>query len=460
MSNILPKAPKFSLALIGPGIVLIAMGLGSGEFILWPYLVSQFGFGILWGALVGITCQYFVSNETGRYTLATGGSVYAGFYKLNKYIPYWFIISTYLSFAWPGIILAGGVIFSKLLNYGDPRVYTIAMLLMIGMLLTFGGKVYTNLERVQKIFVLIALPLLLFIAALVIDITTVDNIAVGLVGKGEGYWFIPPGIGLMAFLGSVAYSGAAGNLVASHSFYLQDEGAGAARNFDTQISLKNTTTSTFEGEQFEPNSVNVKNFNHWFKISAIEQFISFWIVGIITIIMLCVIAYGLAYPFNGEEGLNFIFLQSDEIAKRFPSFLGTIFLLIGVIFLFTTQLGIFETTSRIMTENFKLGAKSFTDKLSRSSIYFSFLWLQILSSIFIASLNLTQPIQILIIGTFFSAISMFVLSGLIFKLNTSAVLPEEIQMPFSRKLAVILSFIFFGIFCMLTVLDILGILQF
>ena len=41
----------------GPAFLVIALGIGSGEFILWPFLSVHYGFGILWGALLGITLQ-------------------------------------------------------------------------------------------------------------------------------------------------------------------------------------------------------------------------------------------------------------------------------------------------------------------------------------------------------------------------------------------------------------------
>ena len=36
--------------LIGPSFILLALGLGSGEVILWPYLAANYGLGIIWGA--------------------------------------------------------------------------------------------------------------------------------------------------------------------------------------------------------------------------------------------------------------------------------------------------------------------------------------------------------------------------------------------------------------------------
>jgi hypothetical protein len=35
--------------LIGSSFVILALGLGSGKVILWPYLTANYGLGIAWG---------------------------------------------------------------------------------------------------------------------------------------------------------------------------------------------------------------------------------------------------------------------------------------------------------------------------------------------------------------------------------------------------------------------------
>src|SRR3972149_3016511 len=64
--------------LIGPSFIILGVGLGSGELILWPYLSSNFGLGIIWAALLGITFQFFINMEIERYTLITGESIFVG----------------------------------------------------------------------------------------------------------------------------------------------------------------------------------------------------------------------------------------------------------------------------------------------------------------------------------------------------------------------------------------------
>ena len=68
----LPDPPRNYWRLVGPGIVAGGVGLSSGEFVLWPFIASQVGLVLLWGALVGVVTQFFLNMEVERYTLATG----------------------------------------------------------------------------------------------------------------------------------------------------------------------------------------------------------------------------------------------------------------------------------------------------------------------------------------------------------------------------------------------------
>ena len=81
----LPAPPTSYRRLIGPGVVAAGVGLASGEFVLWPYIASQAGLVLLWGAAVGIVTQWFLNMEIERYTLATGETALTGFSRLWKH---------------------------------------------------------------------------------------------------------------------------------------------------------------------------------------------------------------------------------------------------------------------------------------------------------------------------------------------------------------------------------------
>ena len=223
--KLFPK-PVSLKKLIGPSFVILALGLGSGEVILWPYLASNYGLGIAWGALLGITFQYFLNMEIERYALVKGESVFVGIYKICKPAVYWFIISTFIGFGLPGIIAASAQVFSSVIGIENFKWVAIIFLLIIGLILSTGKTVYGMMENLTKIILSIAVPFL-FLLAIFIS-TQTDWIALlnGLIGKGDGFRFLPQGISIATFLAAFAYSGAGGNLNLTQSIYIKEKGYG------------------------------------------------------------------------------------------------------------------------------------------------------------------------------------------------------------------------------------------
>src|SRR3954463_7727388 len=70
-----PMPPPISLRqMVGPSIILAGLALGSGEFILWPYITFRSGFVFFWACILAVVMQYFLNMEIMRWTLATGES--------------------------------------------------------------------------------------------------------------------------------------------------------------------------------------------------------------------------------------------------------------------------------------------------------------------------------------------------------------------------------------------------
>lgn len=69
-----PPPPTFlrSLRYIGPGLILTAGIVGTGELIVAPHLAAEQGFTLLWLIILGCIVKVFVQVELGRYAVATG----------------------------------------------------------------------------------------------------------------------------------------------------------------------------------------------------------------------------------------------------------------------------------------------------------------------------------------------------------------------------------------------------
>ncbi|OGM13664.1 hypothetical protein A3A76_02795 [Candidatus Woesebacteria bacterium RIFCSPLOWO2_01_FULL_39_23] len=442
----LPKPPPLK-KLIGPSFILLGLGLGSGELILWPYLASNYGFGIIWGAVLGITLQFFINMEIERYTLVTGESIFVGLSrKFKKIAPMWFLISTFLPWIWPGIIASSASLLAAALGVPYTKYFGIVLLLIIGLILTLGSSIYKTQEKFQKGIIYIGIPFIFLLTIFLTKTEHVTELAFGIIGKGRGYWFLPAGISISSFLAALAYAGAGGNLNLSQSYYIKEKGYGMginARKLKSIIS-KNKENLVLEGKTFPLTMSNLTSYKLWWKRINIEHAIVFWATGVITMLTLSLLSYSLVY---GKEnilgGLNFIIEEASFIGTRTIPFLKVTFLIIAALMLFGTQFSVFGSTSRIMAENLVIYSQHKFRVKNLSKYFYLFLWLQILAGILIFMLGFSEPLSLIIVGAVMNAITMFIYSAMILYLNTNF-LKKPLQPGFVRITALIITIVFYG----------------
>ena len=446
--------PALSLKkLIGPSFILLGLGLGSGEVILWPYLTSNFGMGIIWGAILGITFQFFMNMEIERYALAHGESVFVGFARKLKWLPAWFLLSTFVPWIWPGIVASSAKLIGSLFGIEQTQYLAIGMLVLLGLILTLGPILYKTVEKFQKLLIGVGVPSIFLLTVILARQNHWIDLAQGLVGKGVDYWFLPVGIPIASFLAAFAYAGAGGNLNLAQSFYIKEKGYGMGKYAGRITSLLTGKKEeiSLTGATFEPTPENLKTFRAWWKNINIEHFVVFWLTGSITILLLGLLAYVTTFGSAGTAtGINFVILEAGEIGRRLFPFAGTFFLLIAGATLFGTQLTVFDATSRILSENTIL---AFSNKLNEKSlprIYYTVLWVQILAGIVVFLFGFTEPLQLLLLAAVLNAFAMFIHVGLTLWLNKTG-LERPLRPSLFRTAAMVLAFLFYGGFSTYTI---------
>ncbi len=453
-----PKPIAFK-KLLGPSFIILALGLGSGEVILWPYLVSNYGLGLFWAAVLGITCQYFINMEISRYALIKGESVFIGLNKVFPWSPYWFIASTFIGFGLPGIIAASAQVMGVVLGISDFKWIAILFLICIGLILSVSKTVYGMMEKITKVVIALGVSFIFILAIFLSKSTDWALLAQGLIGKGDGFLFVPAGISLATFLAAFAYSGAGGNLGLTQSIYIKEKGYGMGKysqkiaGFFTNI--KNKQTVKLTGEHFELTPENIKQFNIWWKLVSLEHLLVFWFIGALTMGLLMILSFVTTFGLAGNaQGILFVINEGGAIAKNTFSFLGPLFLLVVSIMLFQTQLGVLDSTSRIMAENTaikKLGEHQ-TGTINLSKIYFTFLWLQIAFGVVLFLANIYEPRTLIVMGAVINAVAMTVHIALV-NIANYILLPKVLQMRLWRKIILGLIFIIFAGFSSVTILD-------
>ncbi|TSC84646.1 MAG: Uncharacterized protein G01um101413_30 [Parcubacteria group bacterium Gr01-1014_13] len=463
-----PFPPSLSITkILGPSFVILALGLGSGEVILWPYLVANYGLGIAWGAILGITFQFFINMEIERYALVKGESVFVGIAKIFPHSVYWFIISTFIGFGLPGIVAASAKVLAAVLGIVNFKWLAIVMLLVIGLLLSVGKTVYGTMEKITKGIILIGVPFIFILTVFLSSKNDWSSLASGLIGNGDGFWFLPAGISLATFFAAFAYSGAGGNLNLTQSIYIKEKGYGMGKYSQKIAGLfrgnsKEARQVKLSGEDFEANEENISSFKAWWKVINQEHFIVFLFIGALSMMLLMLLSFTTTYGLSGNaEGINFVINEGRVIGQNLIPIAGTLFLLVVSVMLFQTQLGVMDSTSRIMAENVAIARlKKIPDgKINLSKIYYLFLWAQIAFGIVLFLLNIHEPKTLIVLGAVINAFAMFVHTGLVYWLNHKS-LPVIFRPGLFRKIAILVIFLFFGFFSAVVLLDQLGLFHF
>ncbi|EKE05757.1 MAG: hypothetical protein ACD_19C00182G0085 [uncultured bacterium] len=446
--NILPNTPRLR-ALLGPSFILLGLGLGSGELILWPYLTSNWGMGIIWGAILGVTFQFFINMEIERYTLARGESVFVGFARRNKNLAYWFILSTFLAWIWPGIIATSARLLGEVLGITNINLFGIGLLLLIGVILTLGPVLYRTVEKFSFILISISVPAIFILAVYLSSRQDLIDLFRGIINFGN----IPHGLPFASFLAAFAFAGAGGNLNLAQSFYIKEKGyaMGKYGGKITSILTGDVQELKLTGSKFLINNESLSKFRQWWSVTNLEHFLVFWFGGVVSILLLSLLAYSTVFNKSGVEfiipqGIEFIIYEAGVISTKLGSIIGTSFLVIGGLMLFNTQLTVLDATSRIMAENFLI----LKVKGNLAKIYYSFLWMQIACGIIIFLFNFGQPLLLLTISAVLNAIAMFVHIGLTLNLNIKE-LEKEIRPNLFRIVMIVVAFLFFGYFSFKTI---------
>src|SRR5258706_6122119 len=278
--------------LIGPSFIILGVGLGSGELILWPYLASNYGLGIIWAAVLGITFQFFINMEIERYTLATGESIFVGLTrKFGKFSPYWFIGTTLVPWMWPGIIASSATVFAAAFGITYSKYVGIVLLLLLGALYSIGRVIYKTQEKIQRAIILIGVPFIFLITLYFAKPLDWQALALGIGGIGEGYWLLPVGLPFATFLAALAYAGAGGNLNLAQSLYVKEKGYGMAKHAGqiTNVLSSEKEEVHLEGAKFPATTENIRRFNTWWDRINMEHMIVFLFTGAFTMMLLALL---------------------------------------------------------------------------------------------------------------------------------------------------------------------------
>ena len=444
----LPEPPNWR-KLVGPSILLLGLSLGSGEFVLWPYITHKFGFAVFWACMVGVLTQYFINMEIERWALATGETAVTGFCRLWGGWAGIFLLCNVVPWMWPGWASGAATILTWEFG-GDESVrvgYSISSLILVGLALSLGPVVYNTVEKIQTILIAGVLVFLLVIFFLVVEPDHVWAMCKGIVNIG----YIPPDMELPLMLGALAFAGAGGTMNLAQSDFVRDKGY-AMGTYIGRLTSPLTGREEAAGDigyHFEQTEENLRRWRGWWRAANREHLVTFYALSALSLMLLSLISYATTRGAGLEQGLGFIAAEGDFIAREHGSFFKRLFNWMGIAILLTTELGLLDACARISTDIIKVNWLRDSDKWSKDRLYFLLLWAQIVFGILIMLSDFNRPVQLLVLSASLNAGVMLIYSILLLWMN-NRVLKGALAMHPTRFVALIWSCAFFGYFTFVT----------
>jgi hypothetical protein len=439
--------------ILGPSVILVGVGIASGEYVLWPAIASQVGLVFLWAAVVGVLTQYFLNMEIERYTLATGETAISGFQRMWRGWGIVMVLCAILPNMWPGWATSASTLLTFLTGWSEDSVNLIAIiaLLVIGVTLTASPVIYNTVEKIE--FVKVGLVVVFLLVALTAALGPSDYEELGALATDFGT--VPGDLELATLLGALAFAGAGGtnNLVQSN--WIRDKGLGMGAyvpRLVSPITGKEEAAPEATAYTFPTDEANMERWRRWWRTANLEQFLVFFCIGAFTIVIFSLLAYSTVFGRDEYEvaGGNFDFIrdQGEVLKGEVGSWFGTLFWLIGCLGLFGAALGIVDYVSRLVADVLKVG---FLPDASESRMYLTVAWGLIAFGIGMLLIGFDQPLTLLVLSASLSAVVMFIYSGLLARLNRRY-LPEPIRVRGLRLGVLVAAFLFFGVFSIITVI--------
>ena len=227
-------APRWRL--IGPGLVVAATGVGAADLVATLVAGSKYGYALLWCAVLGCLMKIVLVEGAGRYSLATGRTIFEGWSSLGRWTTWYF--GPYIvvwGFVYGAAAMAGtGLALYSLMPFLGVKAWGIISGL-IGLALVWTGR-YGFFEKVLSVMVLLMFVSMVGAAALTLP--NLPDLVVGMVPM------VPDG-GILYVL---SLAGGVGGTItlAAYGYWLREKGWDTPR-FMRVMRIDNTVAYVVTG---------------------------------------------------------------------------------------------------------------------------------------------------------------------------------------------------------------------
>lgn len=345
-----PKTVRGAFRYIGPGLVLSASIVGSGELIATTILGATAGFVTLWVILVSCLVKVTVQLEFGKHAIHTGEPTMLALNTLpgprlkGVAWPVW----TWLGLMAPKMLqqggIVGGVVLTLLVVFpGVPAAVWAYATAVAASLLVFHG-LYKPIERVTLVmialFSVFTLASVLFLQATPFAVTPED--------VWSGLTFRLPPEAVIVAIGAFGITGIGGDEIMAYNYWLLEKGYAAS-------------TGPNDGSKAWQ-----RRARGWIRVMYVDAWFSMAVYTVVTCAFYLLGASVLHESGNVPEGNNLVSSLATMYTESLGPWARNVFLLGSFLVLFSTLFSALAAWTRQFSDAFgQLGLVDFFSEPSR-----------------------------------------------------------------------------------------------
>jgi len=459
-----PPTPKGLswIGVCGPGIIVLGVSIGSGEFLLGPATFVKHGLSLLWVTLVAVFFQTVFNTELMRYTVATGEPVVTGFMRTRPGKTFWawfYAVLYFLQIGWPAwaataasaiFFLAAGRLEVQPVDAVAIFAIQVATFLACVMVLLLGKRIARTLELLNWVLVTCILGGFFILALIYVPLTTWTSALVGFAGFDTvrgAFNFLPENLDIVLLGALVGYSGGGGVLNLTLSNWARDKGYGMGSRVGhiagavggVKVRLADT------GFIFEATPANQTRWRGWWRIVRADQWGIFFVGALLGMMLPALLYVTFVAPGTNMADLAISAVLAHNMGIAAAPLLGVVVAALGAWILFKTQLDCVEGMTRSITDILWTGSgrvRAWRGGDVRA-VYYVVLAVVVVWGVI--ALRLGKPMMLLKMGANIAG-GIFVIASLHLLYLNTRVLPVALRPPTWRRVALVGMALFYGFF--------------
>jgi len=237
----------------------------------------------------------------------------------------------------------------------------------------------------------------------------------------QGIGRLPQEVPVGVLMSALVFAGGGGAVNLAVSNWARDKGWGMGIHAPRVVSpvTGEEEAGTATGYQFEITDTSMSRWQQWWKSVRIEQFVTFYLVTLVSIVVFALLAYKIigVGGYTGPADLGFIKFEGTVLGEQYGEWLKIVFWTIGAVSLVFANLVVVDLVARITSNILATTYLRDHTTWTEAKTYMAAVWVMVGLGAGILALGLDQPLVLIAIAALLNGLVMVVYCVLIIRVN-------------------------------------------